>query len=159
MPLEKIVEQVVTLSKEVGAFIRNERANFNSNRIEYKGLNDMASYVDKSAEQLIVAGLEKILPEAGFLTEEKTTTRTAERYNWIIDPLDGTTNFIHGLPVFSVSIALEGLGDLGAGVVYEVNQDECFYAWRGAPAFLNGKKIRVSHTPKLADSLVATGFP
>jgi len=159
MPLEGIVQQVTALSKEVGAFIRNERTNFNSNRIEYKGLNDMVSYVDKSAEKLIVEGLEKILPEAGFLTEEKTSTRTAERYNWIIDPLDGTTNFIHGLPIFSVSIALQEYGELVAGVVYEVNQDECFYAWRGAPAFLNGKKIRVSHAPKLADSLVATGFP
>jgi myo-inositol-1(or 4)-monophosphatase len=159
MPLEEIVTQVITLSKEAGAFIRNERANFNWKSIEYKGLNDMVSYVDKSAEQMIVTGLEKILPEAGFLTEEKTINRTGERYNWIIDPLDGTTNFIHGLPVFSVSIALQEYGELVAGVVYEINQDECFYAWRGSPAYLNGKKIRVSGAPKIADSLIATGFP
>jgi myo-inositol-1(or 4)-monophosphatase len=99
------------------------------------------------------------LPEAGFITEEKTTTKIGERYNWIIDPLDGTTNFIHGLPVFSVSIALKEYDELVLGVVYEINQDECFYAWKGAPAYLNGNEIKVSNAPTIADSLIATGFP
>jgi myo-inositol-1(or 4)-monophosphatase len=159
MHLEQIVNKVIDLSKEVGAFIKQERNSFNPDKIEYKGLNDMVSYVDKTAEQKIVAALEKILPEAGFITEEQTSTKTAERYNWIIDPLDGTTNFIHGLPVFSVSIALKEYDELVAGVVYEINQDECFYAWKDAPAYLNGKEIKVSKCPTISNSLIATGFP
>jgi myo-inositol-1(or 4)-monophosphatase len=157
--LDRIINQVIDLSKEAGAFIREERKNFDQGKIEYKGLNDLVSYVDKTAEQMIVAGLEKILPEAGFITEEQTRTTIAERYNWIIDPLDGTTNFIHGLPVFSVSIALREYDELVLGIVYEINMDECFYAWKGASAYLNGKEIRVSNAPKIADTLLATGFP
>lgn len=157
--LETITLQVIEVAKQAGNFIRQERTKFNSDKIEYKGLNDLVSYVDKTAEAMIVEALEKILPEAGFLTEEKTINRTGERYNWIIDPLDGTTNFIHGLTVFAVSIALKEYDELVAGVVYEVNLDECFYAWKGAPAYLNGKEIHVSKAPKIADSLLATGFP
>jgi len=159
MQLKNITEQVIEVSKQAGDFIRQERKTFNADKIEYKGLNDLVSYVDKTAEKLIVEGLRKILPEAGFITEEKTTTTLGERYNWIIDPLDGTTNFIHGLPVFSVSIALQEYDELVLGVVYEINQDECFYAWKGAPAYLNGKEIRVTKTDKVANTLLATGFP
>jgi len=159
MQLEQLANQVIELSKQAGDFIRQERKTFNADKIEYKGLNDLVSYVDKTAEGIIVAGLEKILPEAGFITEEQTKNKTAERYNWIIDPLDGTTNFIHGLPVFSVSIALKEYDELVLGVVYEINQDECFYAWKGSPAYLNGKEIKVSKAPTIGDSLIATGFP
>lgn len=157
--LQQITKQVTEVAREAGDFIREERKNFDQDRIEYKGLNDLVSYVDKTAEQKIVAALQKILPEAGFITEEKTTTIVGERYNWIIDPLDGTTNFIHGLPVFSVSIALQDKDQLVAGVVYEVNQDECFYASVDTPAYLNGTEIKVSKAPTIADSLLATGFP
>lgn len=157
--LPQILNQVIEIAKQAGAFIREERQKFDPDKIEYKGLNDMVSYVDKTAEQIIVTGLEKILPEAGFITEEKTKTVVAERFNWIIDPLDGTTNFIHGLPCFSVSIALKEYDELVLGVVYEVNLEECFYACKGQPAYLNGKEIHVSNKPKLADSLIATGFP
>lgn len=159
MQLEQIANQVIEIGKQAGDFIRQERKLFSSDRIEYKGLNDLVSYVDKGAEQIIVSGLEKVLPESGFITEEKTTTKIGERYNWIIDPLDGTTNFIHGLPVFSVSIALKEYDELVLGVVYEINQDECFYAWKDAPAYLNGQEIKVSQAPTIADSLIATGFP
>ncbi|MBS7565227.1 inositol monophosphatase [Mucilaginibacter sp. Bleaf8] len=159
MMLQEITNQVTEVAREAGSFIRQERQNFDPDRIEYKGLNDLVSYVDKTAEQQIVASLQKILPEAGFITEEKTTTKVGERYNWIIDPLDGTTNFIHGLPVFSVSIGLQEDDKLVAGVVYEVNQDECFYACADTPAYLNGKEIKVSKAPTIGDSLLATGFP
>ena len=157
--LETITLQVIEIAKQAGNFIRQERISFAADKIEYKGLNDMVSYVDKTAEGMIVKALEKLIPNAGFLTEEQTLIRTAERYNWIIDPLDGTTNFIHGLPVYSVSIALKEYDELVAGVVYEINQDECFYAWKGAPAYLNGKEIHVSKIKKIAGSLLATGFP
>src|ERR1700743_3671322 len=159
MSLEQITNKIIEAANEAGAFIREQRKTFSPDKIEFKGLNDLVSYVDKTAEQMIVAALSEILPEAGFITEEKTINKTGERYNWIIDPLDGTTNFIHGVPVFSVSIALQEYDELVAGVVYEVNFDECFYAWKGAPAYLNGKKIRVSNAPKISDSLIATGFP
>ncbi|QQL51388.1 inositol monophosphatase family protein [Mucilaginibacter ginkgonis] len=157
--LETITQKVIEVAKQAGAFIRDERTNFDPDKIEYKGLNDLVSYVDKGAEQMIVDSLSKILPGAGFITEEKTSSRIGERYNWIIDPLDGTTNFIHGLPVFSVSIALKEYDELVLGVVYEINQDECFYAWKDAPAYLNGREIRVSNKPTIGDSLLATGFP
>lgn len=159
MQYTQIVSKVIEVSKKAGSFIREQRKTFDPAKIEYKGLNDLVSYVDKTAEQIIVAGLEEILPEAGFITEEKTNTKVGERFNWIIDPLDGTTNFIHGLPVFSVSIALKEYDELVVGVVYEVNQDECFYASKGSPAYLNGKEIKVSNIDTVAGSLLATGFP
>ena len=159
MELIKITNQVTEVAKQAGDFIRQERKTFDPDKIEYKGLNDLVSYVDKTAEKIIVEGLRKILPEAGFITEEKTTTTVGERHNWIIDPLDGTTNFIHGIPSFSVSIALKEYDELVAGVVYEINLDECFYAWKDAPAYLNGNEIKVSKNLTVADSLLATGFP
>jgi len=159
MQLESLTRQVTEIAKQAGDFIRQERKSFSHDKIEYKGLNDMVSYVDKNAERIIVSGLENILPEAGFITEEKTTTKIGERYNWIIDPLDGTTNFIHGVPTYSVSIALKEFDELISGVVYEINLDECFYAWKDAPAYLNGAEIRVSNIDTVAKSLVATGFP
>ena len=158
MHLSQVVNEVTEVTRQAGDFIRQERKNFNPDKIEYKGLNDLVSYVDKTAEKQIVAALQKILPTAGFITEEKTNNTIAEQYNWIIDPLDGTTNFIHGLPVFSVSIALQKYDNFVGGVVYEVNQDECFYAWKDAPALLNGKEIKVSKAPAISDSLIATGF-
>ncbi len=157
--LSQIVNNTAEIARQAGDFIRNERKNFEPAQIEYKGLNDLVSYVDKAAEQMIVKALASILPEAGFITEEKTATKTAGRYNWIIDPLDGTTNFIHGLPVYSVSIGLQEYDELVGGVVYEINQDECFYAWKDAPAFLNGREIKVSSSPSVSESLIATGFP
>lgn len=159
MHLEDLTHRVVDIAKQAGDFIRQERKNFSPDKIEYKGLNDLVSYVDKGAEKIIVAGLEQLLPESGFITEEKTTTKTGERYNWIIDPLDGTTNFIHGVPTFSVSIALQEYDELVMGVVYEINLDECFYACKGSPAYLNGQQIGVSNIPAVGGSLIATGFP
>ncbi len=159
MNLEKLCDEVITLSKSVGAFIKQEAATFSSEKIEYKGVNDMVSYVDKTAEEMIVTHLSKLLPEAGFIAEEGTSTKKGEVYNWIIDPLDGTTNFIHGIPTYAVSIALQKDAEIVLGVIYEVVRDECFYAWENSGAYLNGKQISVSKTTALKDSLVATGFP
>jgi myo-inositol-1(or 4)-monophosphatase len=157
--LQTLCQEVVALSKEVGTFIRKERTAFTTNRIEVKGKNDFVSYVDKTAEQQLVKKLSELLPEAGFVAEEGTSTKKGERYNWIIDPLDGTTNFIHGIPCFSISIALMRANELILGVVYEINFDECFYAWEGSKAYLNEKEISVSKITSLSDSLLATGFP
>jgi myo-inositol-1(or 4)-monophosphatase len=102
----------------------------------------------------------KILPEAGFITEEETIEKSADKeWLWIIDPLDGTTNFLHSLPFFSISVALQHRGKTVMGLVCEVNRRELFYAIKNEGAFLNGKKISCSSTEKLTDSLLATGFP
>jgi len=133
--------------------------NFDAQAIEFKGLNDLVSYVDKNAEKQLVRNLAKILPEAGFTTEEKTINKKGTVYNWIIDPLDGTTNFIHGLPTYSISIALYEEDLPVIGVVYEINRGEMFYTYKGGVAYLNNKPITVSSRPMLADCLLATGFP
>ncbi|RRN76391.1 inositol monophosphatase, partial [Pseudoxanthomonas sp. SGD-10] len=94
-----------------------------------------------------------------FIAEENKDIERSEEYNWIIDPLDGTTNFIHGIPAFAVSIALQHSDEIVLGVVYEIGKDECFYAWKDSKAYLNGGEIRVSENKKVADTLLATGFP
>ena len=157
--LTRLVAETREIAEEVGAFIRRERMHFDVQKVEHKGFNDLVSYVDKEAERQIVEKLQGIFPEAGFITEEGTNTTRGEMYNWVIDPLDGTTNFIHGIPVFSVSIALMEMEEVILGVVYEVNQKECFYAVKGGGAFCNGDPIRVSIAPNLSASLISTGFP
>jgi len=157
--LESICKQAASLAIETGKYIREENRKFRTEDIIAKGLNDFVSYVDKSSERQLVNGLKKLLPEAGFITEENTVERTENRYTWIIDPLDGTTNFIHSLPCFAISIALAENGKPELGVIYEINLNECFTAWKRGGAFLNGNKIAVSKAPFLKDSLIATGFP
>jgi myo-inositol-1(or 4)-monophosphatase len=153
-----VLEAVIAAAKKAGAFIRSEREHFRYERVEIKGLNDMVSYVDKKSEEMIVDDLKLIFPEAGFLVEENTATAQKE-YNWIVDPLDGTTNFIHGIPCYAVSIALARGPDILLGVVYEVSRNECFSASIGCGAHLNGLPIHVSGRKALAESLIATGFP
>jgi myo-inositol-1(or 4)-monophosphatase len=157
--LEKLCEQVTKLSREAGTFIEGECRTFSLDKIEHKGARDLVSYVDKEAEKKIVRGLKKILPGAGFITEEGTVEKTDNSLNWIIDPLDGTTNFLHKLPTYSVSIALMDKEEYLLGVVYEPNLKECFYAWKNGGAYCNGHKIAISKINKLSDSLIATGFP
>ena len=152
------LQQIEDVAKAAGAFIRKERENFTYNKVEIKGLNDLVSYVDKTSEAMIVKGLKPLLAGAGFIVEENTENTRAD-YNWIVDPLDGTTNFVHGIACYAVSIALEHKGEIIAGVVYEVSRDECFSAVKAGGAFLNGTKINVSERKTLSESLIATGFP
>jgi myo-inositol-1(or 4)-monophosphatase len=159
MDLIKLTESTIELSREVGAYIRQEAKGFDHNIVEEKGLNDLVSYVDKTAERKLVNGLRKILPEAGFITEEGTAGFTKENYRWVVDPLDGTTNFTHGLPIYAISIALMDKDELIAGVVYEINKDEMFSASKGNGALMNNQQIKVSPRTKLSESLLATGFP
>ena len=159
MNYELLCSQVIAIARMTGNFIRKESMNFNTNAIEFKGLNDLVSYVDKTAEQHLVTNLSQLIPNAGFTTEEDTPDSIGKTYNWIIDPLDGTTNFIHGIPTYSISIALYEEDKPVLGVVYEINRGEMFYSYKDAPAYLNNKEIRVSKRNLLADSLLATGFP
>ncbi len=157
--LQQLCEQSIEVVKEAGRFIREEVGKVGRQSIEEKSMNSLVSYVDREAERRLVEGLGRLLPGSTFLTEEDTVDNRESDRQWIIDPLDGTTNFLHQLPCFSVSVALQEEGRTGLGIVYEINRDECFYAWRGGGAFLNGRPVRVSSTSRLADGLIATGFP
>jgi len=159
MNLEIITNKVVELTKTVGYFIKQEVDKLDKNDVEEKGIHDLVTYVDKQSEKQLVEELGMILPEAGFIAEEDASLERSDKYNWVIDPLDGTTNFIHGIPLYAISIALLDREEVILGVIYEVNLAECYYAWKGSPAFLNGKEIHVSNTIKLDNSLIATGFP
>ena len=159
MNYEKIIKEVVELSKKVGVYLREEQKKIKSDIVEKKGEYDFVTYVDKTAEQKIIAQLKTILPEAGFIAEENSEKRVDKDFMWIIDPLDGTTNYIHGMSPFAISIGLMENQKMVGGVVYEVGLDECFYAWKEGKAYLNEKEITVSNTNKLEDSLLATGFP
>ncbi len=159
MNLELITKQVVNLTKAVGIFIKQEVNKVNSSDIEEKGIHNLVTYVDKQSEKQLVKDLSVIFPEAGFIAEEDASLVKSDKHNWVVDPLDGTTNFIHQIPLFAISIALMDEDEVIMGVVYEINLNECFYAWKGSPAFLNGKEITVSKTKKIDDSLLATGFP
>ena len=159
MNLELLTKQVANLSRAIGTYIKNEIRRLNIADIKSKGINDFVTYVDQTSEKRLVSELGKLLPEAGFIVEETPELEEKDHYNWIIDPLDGTTNFIHGVPLFSISIALLENNRLISGVIYEVNLQECFYAWQKGGAYLNGHKIKVSAAKTLKDSLIATGFP
>lgn len=159
MNLELITKQIANLSRAIGSFVKNEFKNFNSDKIESKGTNDFVTWVDKESEKRLVIELAKILPGSGFIAEENSSYKQSKQYNWIIDPLDGTTNFIHGVPIFSISIGLTEGNKLIAGVVYEPNLHECFYAWDKGGAYMNGHPISVSKTPDLKEALIGTGFP
>jgi len=156
---EKLCLDTCNLAKQAGLFILAENKNFSLDKVEEKTFNQLVSYVDKTAEEMLVAGLQKLLPQAGFITEEATIATEQKELMWIIDPLDGTTNFIHKLPVFSVSIGLMQNNELILGVVYECNRDEMFFAWKGSKAFLNNEQIFVKQNTELSKSLLATGFP
>ena len=159
MNLELLTKQVANISRAMGSFLKNEIMNLKPADIESKGVNDFVTYVDKTCEDRLVSELRKILPEAGFIVEENADMKKRREYNWIVDPLDGTTNYIHGLPLYSISIALLKRSEILSGVVYEINLQECFYAWQNGGAYLNGHKIQISGVKKLSDSLLATGFP
>jgi myo-inositol-1(or 4)-monophosphatase len=158
MNLERITGQVCELSLQTSEFLLGEVDRIRSSDIEVKGLHNFVTWVDKASEHKLMEGLIKILPGTGFIAEESPGLEVRE-LNWVIDPLDGTTNFIHGVPVYSISIALMEGQEVILGVILEINRKECFYTWTGARSFLNGKAIRVSDTVLLTDSLFATGFP
>jgi myo-inositol-1(or 4)-monophosphatase len=159
MDLEKLCGEVRFLCIESGEFIKKEIEGFNTSLIELKGTNDFVSYVDKQSEKKIVERLSELLPDAGFITEENTINVRGKKFEWIIDPLDGTTNFVHGVPCYSISIALRRDEEIILGVIYEVNLQEMFYTWESAASYLNGKEIFVSNKATITESLIATGFP
>jgi len=154
-----ITERVIELSKEVASYIEKESLDFSLDTVETKSKNDFVSYVDQESERRIVKVLKEIMPEAGFVTEEGTAVEHGEDYLWIIDPLDGTTNFIHASTPYAISIALTYKQEPVVGVIYEITRNEIFYAWKGSKAYLNGTEINVSGTDKLSEALIVCGRP
>ena len=161
MDLEKIETGVIEICREVGEFISQEGAAFDHTRIEQKQVfNNLVSYVDKEAEKKLVKTLGKLFPAAGFITEEGTVEQSQQHeYNWIIDPLDGTTNFLHGMPLYAISIGLTRGDETILGVILDICQKECYHAIENGPAYCNDKLIKVSAIGSLSESLLATGFP
>jgi myo-inositol-1(or 4)-monophosphatase len=154
-----ICSEAVAATRETGKFIQRELLRFDKERTETKGMNNFVSYVDKGAEKMLVDKLGAILPEAGFITEEGTSSKKGVKYCWIIDPLDGTTNFLHGLHPFAISVALMEDIEIVIGIVYEAGGDEIFTSWKNGGAWLNDEPVHVSDAHALANSLIATGFP
>jgi myo-inositol-1(or 4)-monophosphatase len=158
--LEDLSEKVLKIVKETGLYIKSEGTRFSAqNDVEIKGHSNFVTYIDKTSERMLVASLGNLLPGSGFIAEEGTSDSKGEVYNWIIDPLDGTTNFIHGLTPHSISVALMQNNEIVLGVVYEISHDEMFYALKGGRAFLNGIPILVTENTEHQQALIATGFP
>lgn len=157
--LEELTKQVRVLAMETGKFLKKERTHFQREKVQEKNAHDYVSYVDKESERRIVARLQELLPEAGFIAEEGSGSLTTEEYCWVVDPLDGTTNFIHNNAPFCVSIALRNREEILLGVVYEVCRNECFWAWKGSAAYLNGEEIHVTNINNLDQSFIELGFP
>jgi len=148
----------VRAARRAGSIINRASLNGGALNVRSKRVNDFVTQVDQAAEEAIIEIVRKAHPDHGFLAEESGRTAGAAEYVWIIDPLDGTTNFIHGFPQYCVSIAVEHRGALAHGVVYDPVKNELFTASRGRGAFLNDRRIRVSKCTRLKESLVGTDF-
>ena len=177
LQLEELTRGVCEIAKQAGAYIREERRKFSLESVERKHAHDYVSYVDKGSEKQIVSALRQLLPEAGFITEEGTTKMEEGRgkmeedsaispqssaLTWVVDPLDGTTNFIHQYAPYAVSIALLQGKEILIGVVYEVCHDECYYAWKGGGAYveLKGESLKLSvSNQKIQDALLCLQLP
>lgn len=155
--MDSYLETAVDIAREAGALILRyleRRIGF-----ELKGEFDLVTEADRASERLIVERLKRHFPSHGIVAEEGGGQDGSSEFRWYVDPLDGTTNFAHGFPVFNTTLGLERNGELIAGVVYDPTRDEMFKAERGSGAWLNNRRIRVSKAAKVEDSLVATGFP
>jgi len=144
---------------EAGTFLKESVGKVKSIETKKGEVRNLVSDIDKGSEERIIQRIRRRYPRHAVLAEESGGGASEAEYRWIIDPLDGTTNFLHGLPIFSVTIGVEHRGEIVAGVIYNPNMEELFVAERGSGAFLNGNRISVSGNSKLINSLVVTGFP
>ena len=153
-----MIDKVIQISKEAGEIIRE---GFGTNfSVEYKtNLSDFATAIDKKSEAAIIKFIKKEFPTHAVLAEESGEHKSTSDYLWVIDPLDGTSNFAHGLPIFAVSIGLQKNGETICGVVYDVMRDEIYSAEKGGGSFRNGQKLQVSTNHDLRKSMLVTGFP
>ena len=149
----------VRAARRAGSIINRASLSGGALQVRSKRANDFVTQVDGAAEEAVIDIVRKAYPEHGFIAEESGESTPDAEYLWIIDPLDGTTNFIHGFPQYAVSIAVQRRGALEHAVVYDPTKNELFTASKGRGAFLNDRRIRVSKCLKLGDALVGTGFP
>jgi myo-inositol-1(or 4)-monophosphatase len=157
--MQQLLDKTTEIVKKTGRYIAAQRKNFTRDSIIAKGPCDFVSYVDKNAEKMLVTDLTRLMPEAGFIAEEGTSSARGETYNWIVDPLDGTTNFIHGAPPYAVSVALMKEDETVLAVVYEITLGECFSSAVNLPVYCNDFEVTVSDVDTLSDALIAIGFP
>jgi myo-inositol-1(or 4)-monophosphatase len=160
--MHPMLNTAVKAARRAGAIIN--RASFDIDRIKVseKSPNDFVTEVDQAAEEAIIGVLKQAYPDHAFLGEESGSSNNLHddnEYVWIIDPLDGTTNFIHGFPQYCVSIALQQRGQITQAVIFDPTRNDLFTASKGAGAYLNDKRLRVSKRDKLSDALIGTGFP
>jgi len=156
--MQALLNTAVKAAHRAGDIAIRQLKRLDEVRVHSKGINDFVTQVDEAAEESIISTIQQYYPDHAILAEESGNRGDSE-YTWIIDPLDGTTNFIHGLPIFSVSIALRIKGRMSIGVVYDPNRQELFTAIRGRGAQVDGHKIRVSGRRGLEGALIGTGFP
>lgn len=157
--LKIILANLLPTIIEVGHFQIEQQNKLSSIEIKDKGLNQLVSFVDIESEKKIVSKCQELFPLAGFVTEEETLNVEHAEYNWIIDPLDGTTNFLHGLQIYSISVALVRNNEPILGIVHCPAMQQTFTAIKGEGAYLNNHSITCSPNKLLKDSLIATGFP
>ncbi|MBW2545355.1 MAG: inositol monophosphatase [Deltaproteobacteria bacterium] len=150
-------EFAISIARMAGSLLKDR---FRENHeIDYKGEIDLVTEADRMSEKILITEISRKFPDHNILSEESTEIKKGSRYRWIVDPLDGTTNYAHGFPVFCVSIALERDGEVITGVVYNPVSEELFVAGKGEGAFMNDSSISVSRTTEISRSLLATGFP
>jgi myo-inositol-1(or 4)-monophosphatase len=157
--LNEICSESRTVVQQAADFIRANRYNVTAEDISEKGRNSLVSFVDRQSEDLLVGGLSRLLPHAGFITEEEMVEQSESGLVWIIDPLDGTTNFLHNIPCYSVSVALFDGQRLLMGIVHDAATGEVYHAVNGGGAFLNDRVLKVTDRADFHDILVGTGFP
>ncbi|MCW8811410.1 MAG: inositol monophosphatase, partial [Ignavibacteriaceae bacterium] len=153
-----MIEDIIKISREAGELIRDNFGKAHAIEFKTNELN-LVTETDKASEKLITDFIRKKYPSHGILAEEGSELNKSAEYLWVIDPLDGTTNFAHGLPIFSVSIGLQKKGETIAGVVYDVNRDFIYSAEKNSGSFANGRRINVNKNKNLGHSMLVTGFP
>ncbi len=160
MARSAIINVMVQAATKAGRSLARDFGEVQNLQVSLKGPGDYVSQADRKAEEIVFAELSKARPGYSFLMEERGSVEGDDaQHRFIVDPLDGTTNFLHGIPVFAVSIGLERQGQLVAGVVYNPAMDELYTAERGGGAFLNDRRLRVAARSKLADAVIGTGIP
>lgn len=154
-----MLDVAVQAAKEAGRFLKASVGKVTSIETKKGNVRDLVSEIDKASEAMIISIIKERYPHHSILAEESGGSKQSAEYTWVIDPLDGTVNFLHGVPVFSVTIGVEYRGEIVAGVTYDPNLNELFTAEKGSGAFLNGNRIEVSTAAELINSLLVTGFP
>jgi len=160
MLIKKVADQCLNIVKDTADYIRTSRMKLQENEINYKNDQSLVTAIDVGAEERLVNKLGSLIPHATFLAEENHNDAAKSDLMWIIDPIDGTTNFVHNFPMYCISVALWHNGKIILGIIYEITSNECFWTHSEiGPVYLNNNPIRVSHVKTLSESVLATGFP